>query len=300
MTSIITRSGKGSALNHSEMDSNLDSLSGINEQRTTTSESITAADQNKTIEFTNASTITATLTLIATILGASDTTSFQVKLKNIGAGSVTVTPTTNTFDDGDTTKSLAQFEWMTIQTDNAGTSWNVLSVGITQGSGGGFDADTVDGSHAADLLARANHTGSQLLATISDVSATAAEVNKLSGITGDIVTTSDSESGSVSQSLGAVEMGAVINVAHSLGTDDVDFIANVRGSVLDLGSGSYTVVAQIMRPDGGSNMFGYLDPTNTSAPLIIAAPATGTINIRILNFRSSTQTVVVDYTITKR
>lgn len=31
-----------------------------------------------------------------------------------------------------------------------------------------IDADTVDGSHAADLLARANHTGTQAISTLSD------------------------------------------------------------------------------------------------------------------------------------
>lgn len=35
-------------------------------------------------------------------------------------------------------------------------------------SAGGNDADTVDGQHAADLLARANHTGTQAASTISD------------------------------------------------------------------------------------------------------------------------------------
>ena len=37
-----------------------------------------------------------------------------------------------------------------------------------------LDTDTVDGSHAADLLARANHTGTQLAATISDFDAAVA------------------------------------------------------------------------------------------------------------------------------
>jgi hypothetical protein len=36
-----------------------------------------------------------------------------------------------------------------------------------QGSGSGLDADTVDGKHAADLLSRANHTGTQPSSTIT-------------------------------------------------------------------------------------------------------------------------------------
>jgi len=152
MTAIITRTGKGSALTHLEMDANLDSLSGINEARTTTSEVIAAADQGKTLEFSNASTVTVTLTAIATIIAAIDTSDFTVRLKNIGAGSVTVTPSTDTFDDGDATKSLAQYEYLIIQTDNSGTKWNVIGQGFTQGTGGGFDADTVDGLEASQFL----------------------------------------------------------------------------------------------------------------------------------------------------
>ncbi len=46
------------------------------------------------------------------------------------------------------------------------TSLNTVH-GIRQGTGNGFDADTVDGQHAAAILARANHTGVQAPATIS-------------------------------------------------------------------------------------------------------------------------------------
>jgi len=180
MTSIITRSGKGSALTHPEMDSNLDSLNGINEAQTGTSYTVVAADQNRTIEFSNAATITVTLTLIATILASSDTSNFKVIIKNIGVGQVDIVPTTDTFDDGDTTKTINQFEWICIETDNAGTSWNVINLGFVTGIGGGLDADTVDGSHASDLLARANHTGTQAPSTITALTASSAELNRTS------------------------------------------------------------------------------------------------------------------------
>ena len=53
---------------------------------------------------------------------------------------------------------------------NAGeTAWEY----IVQGTGGGLDADTVDGSEASALVARANHTGSQAMSTISDAGALA-------------------------------------------------------------------------------------------------------------------------------
>lgn len=253
MTAIITRTGKGSPISQAENDSNLDSLCSINEAQTGTSYTVNADDQNNVIEFSNVSAITVTLSLISTLLSGIDTSDFKLAIKNVGAGIVTVTPTTNTFDDGDLTKTLSQYEWITIQTDSTETKWNVvessnsikvnglnanqflrsdandsatgdltLSGSVTlsggadmtaglsisgaaiistatelnyldgstsgtalttgdEGSGNGMDADTVDGSHAADLLARANHTGTQTLSTISDVTASAAELNDLAG-----------------------------------------------------------------------------------------------------------------------
>jgi len=62
---------------------------------------------------------------------------------------------------GDATKML--------QVNGAETGWEF----IAQGTGGGLDADTVDGNEASALLARANHTGTQTMATISDAGALA-------------------------------------------------------------------------------------------------------------------------------
>lgn len=126
MTSIVTRTGKGAPITQAENDANLDSLCNINEPQTGTSYTIDADDQNNVIEFSNVSAVTATLTLISTLISAIDTSDFKVLIKNIGAGIVTVTPITNTFDDGDTTKTLSQYEWMTIQTDSTETKWNII------------------------------------------------------------------------------------------------------------------------------------------------------------------------------
>ena len=118
MTIIITRTGKGSPIVQAENDSNLDSLCNINEPQAGVAYTISADDQNDVIEFSNVSAVTATLTLISTILSGIDTSDFKVMIKNVGVGIVTVTPTTNTFDDGDLVKVLSQYEWMTIQTDS--------------------------------------------------------------------------------------------------------------------------------------------------------------------------------------
>ena len=46
---------------------------------------------------------------------------------------------------------------------------------LAQGTGGGLDADTVDGNEASALLARANHTGTQTMSTISDAGSLATQ-----------------------------------------------------------------------------------------------------------------------------
>lgn len=143
MAAIITRTGKGAAITQSENDSNLDSLCGINEPQTGTAYTVSAADQNSTIEFSNAAPVTATLTLISTIIAANDTSDFQVSLKNIGVGVVTVTPTTDTFDDGAATKVLAQYEWITIQTDSTQSLWNIIA---------SSNASKVDGLDASQFF----------------------------------------------------------------------------------------------------------------------------------------------------
>ena len=143
MAAIITRTGKGAAITQSENDSNLDSLCGINEPQTGTTYTVVAADQNSTIEFSNAAPVVATLALISTIIAANDTSDFQVSLKNIGAGTVTVTPTTDTFDDGSATKVLAQYEWITIQTDSTQSLWNIIA---------SSNASKVDGLDASQFL----------------------------------------------------------------------------------------------------------------------------------------------------
>lgn len=130
MTKIITRSGSGAAINETDNDTNLSSLSGKNQAITATSHTIDIDDQSETIEYLNAAAIAVTLPAISTVSGSSlDTDDFTVTLKNIGAGVVTITcGGSDTFDDGDTAKTLNQYNSITIQTDNGLTKWNVISV----------------------------------------------------------------------------------------------------------------------------------------------------------------------------
>jgi hypothetical protein len=128
MSKILDRSGLGAAITSAQNDSNLSSLSGINEAVTGTTYTVTIDDQNRTLEFSNASSIAVTLTAIATIAAALHTDDFKVTLKNIGAGVVTVTRgSTDTFDDGSTTQTINRYEAITIQTDSTVAKWNVFN-----------------------------------------------------------------------------------------------------------------------------------------------------------------------------
>lgn len=59
--------------------------------------------------------------------------------------------------------TTADKTWICVDASAGAAVWQDLSASL-----GGGDADTVDGSDAADLVNRANHTGTQTAATISD------------------------------------------------------------------------------------------------------------------------------------
>jgi hypothetical protein len=127
MSKIIDRTGSGSALTAAENDANLSSLSGINEAQTGTTYTVTIDDQNRTIEHSNASAVTVTLTLLSTITGALHTDDFRVIHKNIGAGVVTInTNVADTFDDTTISITLNQYDCVEIQSSSTATIWNKI------------------------------------------------------------------------------------------------------------------------------------------------------------------------------
>lgn len=101
------------------------------------------------------------------------------------------------------------------------------------GSGNNLDADTVDGFHAGTLLARAQHTGTQTLATISDAGAAAAK--GVSGLDADAITGTAGTNGNLATWNGdgdLVDAGAVPYV-HP----------NHTGDVTSTGDGATTIAA---------------------------------------------------------
>jgi len=190
MARVVTRTGKGAAITQSENDSNLDSFCGINESQTGTTYTVDEDDQNNIIELLNASTVTVTLTLISTLISAIDTSDFSVTLKNIGAGSVVVTPTTDTFDDDDATKTLAQYEWLTIQTNNAQDKWNVIA---------SSDASKVDGLDASQFL-RSDENDT----TVGNLTVEKSDATIILNSTGNNATVTTNDSGVLRSSAGWV------------------------------------------------------------------------------------------------
>jgi hypothetical protein len=148
MTIVVTRTGKGTDLDIADNDGNLSSLSGINEAQTGTSYTVVAADQNRTIELSNASSVSVTLSTIATIRAGIDTDDFKVTLKNVGAGVVSITRGgSDTFDDGGTALALRTGQYVTIQTDSTNAIWNIIGGNY---SGMDFVGDLTGDVNAAD------------------------------------------------------------------------------------------------------------------------------------------------------
>lgn len=83
------------------------------------------------------------------------------------AHSVTHTFVSPVADDSDPNE-VGPEEWNAAHTVTLDADELLTSIKTVDGTGSGLDADTVDGSEAAALLARANHTGTQTLSTISD------------------------------------------------------------------------------------------------------------------------------------
>lgn len=143
----------------------------------------TAADHLKTIECTGTFNVT---------LGAAGTmgAGYTVTIKNVSTGVITVVGTI----DGGTDIDINEDEGITVQVDAGAGSYLIVAgkMAFTEftstptvsgntiwhagndGAASTLDADLLDAQEGAYYLARANHTGTQTLATISDSGALAA------------------------------------------------------------------------------------------------------------------------------
>jgi hypothetical protein len=141
--------------------------------QTGTSYTVLSTDACKLVNFSNASAIAVTVPQATTTFGAG----FSFDVQNIGAGSVTLTPTTSTIN-GSASLVIATNQGCTITSD--GTNWLVSactalgSTGAPGGSNtqlqynnsgvfGGISGLTTDGSHLALATAGAASTPSLLV-----------------------------------------------------------------------------------------------------------------------------------------
>ena len=123
MTTIITRAGKGTTLSHVEGDTNLKlgtSTTGINY-------TVLESDNRNTIECSAA--VTITMPTASTIISSADTGDFQVTIKNISGGTVTITCNsgTDTIEGSTDDITILDDEAVTLKVNNSGNGYNIVS-----------------------------------------------------------------------------------------------------------------------------------------------------------------------------
>jgi len=142
MSNITLRATKGADLTQSELDANFKKAA----QAKISNYTIVEADNRDTVEFTG--TFTATLPDATAIAAASDTGDFEVTIKNISTGAITI-GRANALDTIDGTAadiSLTENEFACLKVNQAGTGYNIISISNDS------NADTVDGLDASQFL----------------------------------------------------------------------------------------------------------------------------------------------------
>lgn len=127
MTTLTTRSSKGSELTYAEGDANLDR----DVKAKTTTYACLVSDNRSVIECNHASTpFTVTLGDAAT-MAAADTGDYEVTIANIGAALVTVARAgSDTIDGAATSITLPQYSSVTLKVNSATNGYNSISRGL--------------------------------------------------------------------------------------------------------------------------------------------------------------------------
>jgi len=125
MSNLVTRATKGSALTHNEMDTNWKQGA----QTKATVYTIAEGDNRDTIEYSGTGSEAFTLPDAATIAAAADTGDFEVTIKHVGTGTLSVTclTGTDTIDGSTSDVTLEPQESRTFKLDQAGTGYNVIA-----------------------------------------------------------------------------------------------------------------------------------------------------------------------------
>ena len=150
---LVTRTGKAASLSGSDYDQNVNSMNGTVEEITAATHTIAVTDQGKTIQYNRGTAIAVTIPTAATIKAAMDTSvdNFKIRVKNIGAGVVTITSTDNI--DGALTLALNQWDSVLVQTNTANDSWQILGrdMDVVDINGGTVDGAVIGGTTAAAI-----------------------------------------------------------------------------------------------------------------------------------------------------
>lgn len=102
------------------------------------------------------------------------------------------------------------------------------------------------------------------------------------------------QTGTVTLSAVATTADATADITNSLGTDDVDVILSVKGS-LAFGAGGENMTAAAVRVDGQLSYGG-----EGTKPTISAAPSTGNVRIYAKNNHTGTQDLTINYRLISR
>ena len=241
---IIHSTGKGGEATGVENASNMSSLAGINVVDTTTSRTVTVADQCATIEFTNAGAISVTMDSMATIIAALHTDDFTVTMMPTGAGSVTITPNgLDTINTGVSTIVLATNEYVTLQTDATGIIWNIVNSNVGLLNAKADQATTYTETEVNSLLnAKAAISGQAFSGNITapNLSGTnTGDQTNISGNAATVTTVTESQVGAATAgfAVGAIGTyaffyngsGGVINPGDTVSGSSLNY-ANANGS----------------------------------------------------------------------
>jgi len=287
-TTITTRTGKGAALTHAELETNF----FIGTLAKTADYTLTEPDNRDTVEF-NGSSLTATLPDAATIIAATDTGDYQVTLINLAATALTVARTGTDTINGGTSYSLGQYESATFKVNAAGTSWNVTAGKIYSAidiNGGAIDGTTI-GNSAIDGTAIGGSTpAAGAFTTLSATGASTLAGGSSSGTWSNLgtVTTVDINGGTIDgAAIGGATPAAVTATTldatgafTSLGIDD-----NAASTAVTIDSGGQVGIGKAPTREfevyGAGNVYMKIDaPTSQSGSVEFSVNNTVDYTIR--------------------
>lgn len=165
MPRIRTRAGKGALLTNAEIDDmHKRGTAAISDDYTAQ-----VSDNRDTLLVSGETTIS--LPVASVILGLAETGDWRVTVKNVGENDVTVEAVGGDEIDGNADITLAPGDCIEVQAVTGGyavVAYAPVSYPEAEHAASADDSAELDGEEPSYYLARANHTGTQTMDTISD------------------------------------------------------------------------------------------------------------------------------------